>query len=184
MIQLSKNIRTLLGRYRFVKDMKKAERNPDIISFDDAASIGILYEATDERNSDSIKNYVKSTRGTSKKDILAMGFVDKKSFHPGQYAQFGLDFFNRKDLNFQMIPSNPIITNFINEPFDILINVATEKCFPLHYITVMSKAKFKVGIYSSSGTKNYDMMVQLDREAGLKVILGQIEHFLRQIKKS
>src|SRR4051812_36771824 len=120
---LSKNIRTRLGHYRFLKEIKKINRRPEIVSFEDANSIGVLYDATDERNSESVKNYVKSIRSNFKKDILAMGYVDKKVLPQSQFAQFGLDFFTRKDLNFKMIPSNPVINNFIKEKFDILINL-------------------------------------------------------------
>ena len=52
-----------------------------------------------------------------------MGFVDKKQLPNGQFAQYGLDFFTRKDLDFRLIPKDPIVDNFIREPFDILINL-------------------------------------------------------------
>ena len=74
---ISKKIRTKLGQHRFLKEVKRIERRPEIINFDEAAKIGILYDATDERDSDSVKNYVKSIRTNYKKDILAMGYVDQ-----------------------------------------------------------------------------------------------------------
>ena len=49
----SRNIRTKLGRYRFLREMKKVERKPEVVSFDEAMKIGLLYDATDERDSDS-----------------------------------------------------------------------------------------------------------------------------------
>jgi len=181
---LSKNIRTKLGRHRFLKEIRKINRKPEVVSFDEASKIGLLYDATNERDSDSVKNYVKSVRAAHKKDILAMGYVDKKTLPQSQFAQFRIDFFTRKDLNFKMIPSNPVVTNFINEQFDILINLNSGKCFPLQYIAAMSKAKFRVGRYTTSGSSYYDMMIKLTGEPAIKNVLEEIEHFLRVIKKA
>ena len=181
---INKNIRVWLGQHRFMKEMKRINRKPEIVSFDEATKIGILYDATDEHDSDSVKNYVKNVRANYKKDILAMGYVDKKALHKSQYAQIGLDFFTRKDLNFQMIPVNPVVNNFINENFDILINLNSGKCFPLRYISAMSKARFRVGRYSSSNTVYFDMMVKLKGEPPLNTVIEEIEHFLRLIKKT
>ena len=182
-MQLSKGIRTKLGQYRFIKEMKKFSREPEIVSFNEAAKIGLLYDATDTRNSETMKNYVKNLRTNFKKDVLAMGFVDKKIPHASQFAQFGLDFFTRKDLSFQMIPSDPIVDNFMNEKFDILINLNMGKSFPLRYISARSKAKFKVGCFNTDSADYFDMMVKLDSGTPLKTIIEEIEHFLRIIHK-
>jgi hypothetical protein len=182
-MRVGKRVRTWIGQYRFLKETRKISRKPEVVSFDKAESIGLLYDATDERNSETIKQYVKSIRANYKKDILAMGFVDKKSLHNSQYAQFGLDFFTRKDLNFSFIPVDPIVKNFINEKFDILINLNVERCFPLQYISAMSKAKFKVGCYSQNNRVDFDMMVKLKSDSPLKTVIEEIEHFLRIIKK-
>ena len=180
---VSKKIRTILGQYRFLHELRKFKREPEIVSFDDAKKIGIVYNASDESDSDCVKNYVKNVRSNFKKDILAMGFVDKNKLPAGQYAQFGLDFFTRKDLNFRMIPSNPIVTNFINEPFDILINL-NGRSFPLRYITAMSRARFKIGSFTNVGTECFDMMVSIEGDPGIKTVIEEIEHFLRLIRPS
>ncbi len=182
-MSITKNIRSVLGRRKFRKDLANLKREPASVSFDEAGNIGIIYDATDERDSESVKNYMKSIRSTFKKDIVAMGFVDKKKMHSSQYAQFGLDFFSQKDLNFKMIPVNPVVKNFINEKFDILINISLRKSLPVAYITALSKARFKVGTYSVSNNEGLDMMVKVDGDPSVKTVLEEIEHFLRIIKK-
>ena len=184
---INKNIRSWLGQHRFIKDARTVFRKPEVVNFDEATKIGLLYDATDVRDSETVKNYIKNVRAKYKKDILAMGFVDKKSLDKSQYAQFGLDFFTLKDLNFQMIPVNPVVSNFINEEFDILINLNSEKCFPLRYISAMSKARFRVARYSNENNNSrvyFDMMVKLSGEPALKTVIEEIEHFLRLIKRS
>jgi hypothetical protein len=182
-MKINKKLRTWLGHYRFVKDAKRVNRKPQVVNFEEAVRIGVLYDATDDRDSESIKNYVRNMRNNYKKDVLAMGYVDKKSLRKTQYAQRGLDFFTRKDLNFRMIPVSPIVHNFINEKFDILINLNSGKCFPLKYISALSNAKFRVGRYNLYTSDCFDMMIKIKGEPPLKTILEEMEHFLRLIKK-
>ncbi len=181
---LRKTIRIRLGQMHILSELKKARFKREVVSFDEANKIGLLYDATDEKDSEAIKNYVKTVRSTFKKDILAMGFVDKKVLPASQFAQYGLDFFTKKDLNYKMIPTDPIVRNFINEKFDILINLNSGKCFPLRYISAMSRARFRVGRYLKSDIDYYDMMVQMKGEPSIKVVIEEIEHFLKQLKKA
>lgn len=181
-MELGKTIRARLGHLHFMQELKKVRTKREIVSFDEATKIGLLYDATDEKDYEVVKVYVKKIRSTFKKDILAMGFVDRKTLPQSQFAQYGLDFFTKRDINFKMIPVNPIVQNFINEKFDILINLNSGKCFPLRYIAAMSHAKFRVGRYVRNATDSYDLMVQIKGEPGIKTVIEEIEHFLKILK--
>ncbi len=183
-MMLNKAIRSRLGKIHFMKELKKVRHKREVVSFDEANKIGLLYDATDEKDFEAVKSYVKSIRTNFKKDILAMGFVDKKELPQAQFAQYGLDFFTKKDLNFKMIPVNPIVQNFIDAKFDILINLNSGKCFPLYYISAMSNARFRVGRYLRSAVDSYDMMVEIKGDPGIKTVIQEIEHFLKVIKKT
>jgi len=121
---------------------------------------------------------------SQQKEILALGYVDRKALPSNQFAQYGLDFFTRKNLNWQMIPDFPIVTNFINEQFDILINLTNNKCFPLRYIAAVSHARFRVGRFDKKNIICYDMMIQVKGEPGIKSFIEEVEIYLRQIKTS
>ena len=183
-MSITKNIRTVLGRRKFRRELQSLKREPQSVSFDEANNIGIVYDATNERDSETVKNYMKNIRSSFKKDIVAIGYVDKKKLANSQYAQFGLDFFSQKDLNFKMIPVSPVVKNFINEKFDILINISATRSLPLIYISALSKARFKVGTFTNSSSDGLDMMVKVNGEASVKTILEEIEHFLRIIRKN
>ncbi len=182
-MKLSKAIKTKLGQLHFTKEIKKVRLVREVVGFNEAGKIGLLYDATEEKDFEVVKSYVKNIRSTYKKDILAMGYVDKKKLPMAQYAQYGLDFFTKKDLNYKMVPVNPIVQNFINEKFDILINLNSGKCFPLRYISAMSNARFRVGRYLKNATDSYDMMVQIKGEPAIKIVIDEIEHFLKQLNK-
>jgi hypothetical protein len=180
-VNLSNNIRVRLGNMRFKNEVSRLKLKREVVGFDEAKKIGLLYDATNNGDFEVVKQYIKSVR-SRQKDVLALGYVDKKELPANQYAQYGLDFFSRKNLNWQMIPANPVVNNFINESFDILINLNNNKCFPLRYISAVSHARFRVGRFDKKNVICYDMMIQLNGEPGIKTIIEEVENFLRQIK--
>jgi hypothetical protein len=181
-MSISKKIRVKLGNFRFLNEVKNLKRRPEVVGFTEAKKIGLLYDATDQYNFEVVKAYVKNVRN-QQKDILALGYVDKKQLPQNQFAQFGIDFFTRKQLNWQMIPTTTIVRNFINEKFDILINLNNGKCFPLQYIAAVSQARFRVGRFDKKNVQCYDMMIDTKGEPGIKDFIEEVENYLRQIKK-
>jgi hypothetical protein len=181
-MSLSRTFRARLGQLRFLKAVQKQKHEVTVMNFNDASSVGLLYDATDERDYEAVRNYVKKVRTVYKKDILAMGFVDRKKLPASQFAQYGLDFFTRSDLDFRLIPTDPIVKNFIEKDFDILINLTQANCFPLRYIAAMSKSKFRVGRYDQKNTACYDMMIHISGDPSIKDVIEETEHFLKKIK--
>jgi len=181
MMGFQKNIRAQFGNIRFLNEIRKLKLVREAVSFDMARKIGLLYDATEDVNYEAVKQYVKSIR-SEQKEVLALGYVDKKNLPPQQYAQYGLDFFTRKNLNWQMIPDNIIVNNFIREQFDILINLTSNKCFPLRYIAAVSHARFRVGRFDRKNTGCYELMIKVNGEPGMKSFIEQVEGYLRLIK--
>jgi hypothetical protein len=173
----------MLGNIRFKRELVKAKREHEVVGFDEAKKIGILYDATDASNFEIMKAYVKKIR-SHQKEVLALGYVDKKELPANQYAQYGLDFFTRKHLNWQMIPNYTIVSNFITEKFDILINLNSNKCFPLRYITALSHARFRIGRFDKKNMMCYEMMIDTKGEPGIKTFIEEVENYLRQIKSA
>src|SRR3954462_2404196 len=102
-MSLPRKIRAKLGNLRFSKEVARVKCERQTISFDEAKKIGLLYDATEDKDYEAIKQYVKSIRA-QQKDVMALGFVDRKVLAQNQFSQLGLEFFSKKDLNWQMIP--------------------------------------------------------------------------------
>ena len=181
-MKISNQLRSFLGRYQLQNDQRKFEVAHETVGFDEASRIGILYDATEEKDFEFIKEWIKRTRTETKKDILAMGFVNKKQLPSRQFPQYGMDFFTKKDLDFKMVPTDPIVMNFINERYDILINLHTGNCFPLQYIATLSKSRFRVGIYNKKHITPYELMTNLKGNPGIKEALEETVLFLKKIK--
>src|SRR5690349_20693988 len=98
-------IQSAVANFRFKKELKKSLSQRQVISFDSAKKIGLLYDATSDNDFEVMKQYVKQVRSLQK-DVLALGYVDKKTLPQNRFPQYGLDFFTRKDMGWKMIPGS------------------------------------------------------------------------------
>lgn len=161
--------------------MKQQDRKIQSISFDKAKKVGILYDSTDEDDYELIKGYVKQIRDQHK-EVHALGFVNAKRLPNNRFVKLGLDFITRKMLDWKFEPHDVIVRNFIEEDFDILILLNVEKCLPLQYVAVSSKAKFKISNYADRNTKYSDMMIRIHEYRDLAQLVKQVDHYLNKIK--
>jgi hypothetical protein len=180
-MSIAKKIRTKIGHMLFMKHLKNMQRDKKVMGFAEAKSIGILYDATDFDDYETVKQYVKDMRAQHK-EVLALGYVDRNELHNMQFAKLGLDFFTKKELTWNMIPQHPVVTNFINTPFDILINLHPGKNFPLQYITAMSRSRFRIGIFHKKNEAFFDLLIDVKDDRSLKNFIDQVNHYLKIIR--
>lgn len=182
-MKLSDRIKATFANYRFRKEMIKANQQREVVNFNEAGKIGLLYDATDDNNFEAIKQYVKNIR-SEKKEVTALGYIDKKTLPPTRFPQLGLDFFTKKDFNWKMKPRSLSVSNFMNENFDIVVNLNRNNIFPLSYIAAVSKAKFRVGSFNRHFVHCYDMMIETKNDTDIKDFIQQADNYLRKVKAS
>ena len=178
---VNKKLRSQIANYLFHREMRNHRRMHEMIPFSKAKKIGILYDSTSERNYEIVKKFVKDIRA-QQKDVLALGYYNKKELPPMRFSKLGLDFFTKKSLNWHLKPHSTVINNFINADFDILINLNIEKNFPLKYISARSKAKFKIGKYDKKNTPFCDLMIQTEENVPLAKYIEQVLYYLNLLK--
>jgi hypothetical protein len=178
---MNPKFRQQIGNYLFQKELKRTGRTAEIIPFTKVKTIGILYNATSDQDYEIIKNYVRDLRSKAK-EVLALGYVDSKKLPENRMMKLGLDFFTRKALNWKMKPGSTIVNNFISKDFDILICLNPENDLPLKYLSVFTKAKFKIGRYDRQNTRILDFMLSVEETTGLPGLIEQVNHYLNIIK--
>ena len=112
--------------------------------------------------------------------LMAVGVYGKEL--PNQYT--ALRYFTclrKKEISILYIPSSVEADTFINTKFDILIDINFEKIFPLVYVSSLSRASFKVGLfYNESDTSVFDLMMELKEQFDLTYLF--ITHDLATAK--
>jgi GTPase SAR1 family protein len=152
------------------------------MNMEEAKTIGIVFDATDKEDFDLVKKYVTYLKEMKKK-VKAIGFFNQKETPPMAYSKLEYDFFSLKDLSWNNIPNNIYVKNFIEDEYDILLDLNLNDLFPLRYISTLSKARFKAGKKNEKNNSIFDMMIELGKGKNLKFFLKNIDTYLFVINK-
>jgi hypothetical protein len=89
-------------------------------------------------------------------------------------------FFSDNECNWFGKPKSVAINNFIDKPFNILIDLSVKFWFPLQYISIASHADFKIGRINSETNNPYNFVLLGSENEGQFV--KDLETYLHKIK--
>lgn len=173
--------RKAVGSYFLKKEMRIRHREVQGMGLDSARSIGIIFNAKDERTFKQIREFSDKLRGGGLRTVKALGFVPKAEVATFLQSSQDFDFFTRDDFNWYYKPKGRKVVGFISEPFDILIDLRLNKFTSLLFIVALSRAHFKVGRYRTDFKEFYDLMIDVGGNDELDYFIGQIQHYLRML---
>jgi effector-binding domain-containing protein len=153
-----------------------------IMSLEDAKNIGIIFEASSKEEFELVKKYVLYLRELKKK-VKVVGYFSAGETPAFTYSKLEYDFFSKKDLSWYNGPNDKFVSNFMDEEYDILIDLNIHEHFALRYIAGISKARFKVGRYKEGDDSIYDLMIEGTEGKGLKFYLRQVDTYLQMLHK-
>jgi hypothetical protein len=165
---------------QMLKKISEPVRIKQAFNFDNAVSIGILYQDDDERLYNKIRAFAKELKEKHNvKNIRALGYVPVKEkmlpIWQSQKLEFG--YFTQDDLNWHRRPVTRV-TAFRNEDFDILIDLSDGNVLPILYLFKESKAKMKVSVQSSGAEKYADFMLIMKPPFNFEQYLQQLKLYL------
>ena len=115
------------------------------------------------------------------KILRIVGYHDHKYVPHYCIPKLKYDFFCQKEQNWVGIPNAPFVDEFVNEPFDMLIDLSMEPIFPLQYILAKSVARFKVGSRHADKEKFLDMMIELDENHSVNDLVYFINDYTNKL---
>ncbi len=176
------SIRLSFASYQLNKEVQRLKRRRGDLHFDRAKSIGLLFDPTEEADFELVKKFIKYIRDY-KKQVKSIGFYNLKQVPSMQYSKLEYDFISQKELNWWYKPTEDFIPAFLEEEFDILINLSLKNHFPITYMAALSRAKVKIGPAGEGNEKFYDIMIDVGEEQQLKFYLKQLDHYLNLINR-
>lgn len=176
------DIKNYAGNYFLSGEVKNLSRSKKFMNMEEAKTVGIVFEATENSDFDLVKKYISYLR-EMKKRVKAIGFYNQKNIPALAYSKLEYDFFCQKDLLWYNAPNSIYAKNFIEEKYDILLDLNLNDRFPLRYISSLSKASFKVGKKSDRNNSIFDLMIETGGKDGLKYFLKNIDTYLFIINK-
>ena len=180
-MKIVKKTQKTAAEYLLKKEHAQINRKVRTSSLDAADTIALLFDASNPEEFETIKKFIKKLK-EAKKKVRALGYYDDKEMPVMMVSKLEYDFFTKKQLKWYLKPSDPIVDNFIKEPFELLINLSKEHRTPLLYVLALSRAGFKVGARHPKYLDYYDMMIALPEETSLSEYLNLLIKYLEMIK--
>lgn len=177
------NIKIKVGKHRLKKETEAIKRKRSFFNFNYTKTAGILYEASKTEDYELVNKYVSYLKGEGIK-TKTIGYFSQKEIPEFSFSKTEYSFFTKKETNWFYRPpieTNDFISKFVNEEFDLLIDLNIFDHFPLKYLSSISKAKFKIGKYSDENKAIYDMMMEISSEKSLKYFLKETDTYLHML---
>lgn len=169
---------------RFLRNEAEPKRERRGSNFNSAQRIGILYQDVDEPYFNKVKNYAKFLKDEFDiKSVICLGYVDevKKKLPAWQLQKLELNFFSREDLNWHYKPVQNVAT-FLQEDFDMLIDLSGGNVVPLNYVMKESKARMKVGLKGSRTERYCDFLLNMGEAPSTDKFIEQLNLYLSNPK--
>lgn len=178
---LFEGIRKKLGA-RHLARLKPVVRNRKGNNLGEVRSLGFVYFDESEEHLKAVKQVVREVVGMHGiRKVQAMGYVDQPSKKVPVYQARKLEFtyFDQDDLGTRYQPGGETKA-WVQEPFDVLIDLTGGKHLPLQYLIFQSKASMKVGRAAAPRAQDYDLTLQVDAKDGMQEFMRQVNHYLTQ----
>jgi len=181
-MELLKKIRLKIGNAILSKKIVRSKRRVHYSSFSKIKSIGIVWDASRPSEFACLSRFHQRMQDM-KIDLKIFGYFPGKNL-PDQYTAIRyLTCIRRDEINIFYHPNSSDANSFINNPFDILIDINFDKQVPLKYVASLSKAQFKIGLYDHETTASpFDLMMEIRNPVDIEDYLNQVIHYLEMIK--
>ncbi|PKP21123.1 MAG: hypothetical protein CVU04_02430 [Bacteroidetes bacterium HGW-Bacteroidetes-20] len=162
-----------------VLNTHKVLRDKQIISLDEAKSIGIITRISDEDSYKLIYSIFSNLQNQEKNGWL-MGYIDDKIVPHFCLQQLTADYFCKKSLNWFGKPDFVQMNDFLKKDFDILIDFSDASLPAIQYVLAQSHAKFIIGTIPES-KEYYDLFIQIEDPNNKYEILNNIQLYTKKL---
>lgn len=172
-------MRDFLSKIWLKKQLTKHVREKRFHNFHSARKVGILFNASDQNvyyEAKQLQQYFTQ----NKIKVEGLGFASKDQIDAFYKTYTGFQFFCEKDFNYLKTPKGQMVVDFINEPFDILIDLSFSDLFYFTSICQLSVASFKSGAWELR-KDCYDFYIDLNNEMVPAIYITNLKHYLENI---
>jgi len=151
--------RLKLGNRSLRKKVSMITRTVSYSGFDNVRSIGVVWDTNNPNDFKSIAAF-HSKMGQRGIKVKVIGYSEMKVL-PSEFT--AIQYFTclrKEDIDYLFRPISPESEAFINENFDVLIDINFKKVFPLFYISSMSRGGIKAGLLGNDNSLTFDLMIE------------------------
>lgn len=154
---------------------RRKKSKESFVTFEKASSVGVLYTWTDVKKEEVLDALVQQI-GTDK-NVEILCFNPSDTPISTENPSFDMTVLtNLGKLN------SEIVQNFIRTPFDYLFHFDLESEEIVKSILVQTKAKCRIGIHDELNTDYYELMIGINKSAGISNFAEQMIKYVRSIR--
>ena len=150
------------------------------VNMNSARSLALLYYLPDEETYKKAELIISRLSEFNLKTRVIC-YTDLKIVPHYFIPKITQDIITAKDINWRYQPQKPFVKEFIENEFDILIDLSLSDYLPLLYCSALSKAGLKVGRYNEGHELFYDLMIHAEPDASIDTFADQVIHYLSLI---
>lgn len=160
---------------------KQPTRTKHFRNYNDIRRILILFESDWLERHLQVKQLIREMQGDGK-EVVAWGYVNKVDRQTPILRDFRV--FGKKEINWFERPKTDVLTDFMREEFDVLIDLTIHPVLPLRYMALYAKADCKLGKAQPDLAKYlHDFMINLpEGQEDAAYLFDQIKHYLTTIQ--
>jgi hypothetical protein len=180
-MELFRNIRLKIGDAILRNKIAGTKRKKHFPNINEVRKIGLVWDASKTDDFACLSRFFQKMN-ENKTDVKIMGYFPGNNL-PNQYTAIRyLSVIKKDELNFFYHPVTRDTDAFINNHFDVLIDLNFKKMLPLQYISSLSNAEFKIGLFEPENRNTpFDMMMDLKKPVNVEDYLDQIVYYLGMI---
>lgn len=175
-------LKKYLWKRSFLRDKDLILRKKNVVNFDDAKSISIIYNASNEHEHHKVLSFARRLQQMNK-SVRAIAYVGYNRLPHYCNPTLTWDFFTLKEINWFKRPDSIHIRDFLKVETDILIYLDQDGLLPLEYIAGLSRARFKAAAFNDKFKDTFDIMIDLKDKIEIEELMSQIVTYLKMINK-
>jgi hypothetical protein len=157
------------------------KRKTSYSNLEQVKNIGIVWDASKIEDLTYLSKFCQKMN-EKKTEVKVLGYFPGNNL-PNQYTAIRyFSIIKDEELNFFYHPKSSDSNSFIKKRFDVLIDLNFKKLFPLQYISFLSNACLKVGLFEPSDKNSpYDLLMEIKSPVSIEDYLNQVIYYLGMI---
>ncbi|MEQ1747210.1 MAG: hypothetical protein ABMA02_17400 [Saprospiraceae bacterium] len=169
-------LRSFLLQRLIRRALAALNRQRKVHTLDSARTIGLLFDASDEKDRKDVLALAKSLKEGRRKSVHLLGFIDDKQ----PLVQTEFPQFSQKELRWNGQIVSESVDKFLAEKPDLLLCLNRRQTLPLAWVAVESKATMKIGT-AATAPHDFDMVLETPEDKGIRFFMDQLELYLTKI---
>lgn len=166
------------GKYQLQRVRSKNIHKPVSLNFKNIKRLGVLYTCRDQKDFELVKSFFDALPKTIQ--VQSLGFFEQKELENYHIQPPEYRFFTLKDMNWYYRPVGEVVSHFIYEPFDVLMDLSLKQKLPLEFILADAHARLIAG--RKTNDHIHDIMVDIDKQPDMEYLIEQLIRYLGMIK--